>query len=249
MIQWARAGEVDGLRIDHVDGLRNPRGYLERLRSRFGPSPVVVEKILSANERLRSEWPVQGTTGYEFLNDLDGIFLDSAGYGRIEQAYFALAARRRGRSFREIARLSKLQLLRGSLAADVQRLGRLATVVLRRDPQLSSLGSLRIVEPIRQLIASLEVYRTYVDHGGFSDDDRRWIERAADDARLRVPVPELVDAIQRALLYNPHREQSPRERRDQLRFVTRFQQTTGAAMAKGVEDTAFYRFAAARVSQ
>jgi (1->4)-alpha-D-glucan 1-alpha-D-glucosylmutase len=242
VIQWARAGEIDGLRIDHVDGLRNPRGYLERLRSRFGPSPVVVEKILSGNERLRSEWPVQGTTGYEFLNDLDGIFLDSAGYGRIEQAYLALAAKRRGRSFREIVRLSKLQLLRGSLAADVQRLGRLATVVLRRDPQLSSLGSLRIVEPIRQLIASLEVYRTYVDHGGFSDDDRRWIERAADDARLRVPVPELVDAIQRALLYNPHREQSPRERRDQLRFVTRFQQTTGAAMAKGVEDTAFYRF-------
>ena len=73
VIQWARAGEIDGLRIDHVDGLRNPRGYLERLRSRFGPSPVVVEKILSANERLRSEWPVQGTTGYEFLNDLDGM--------------------------------------------------------------------------------------------------------------------------------------------------------------------------------
>jgi (1->4)-alpha-D-glucan 1-alpha-D-glucosylmutase len=242
VLEWIRAGEVDGLRIDHVDGLRMPRGYLERLRSRLGSCPVVVEKILSADERLRPEWPVQGTTGYEFLNDLDAIFLDPAGYARIEQAYLTLAGDRRGRSFREIARLSKLQSLRGSLAADVQRLGRLATVVLRRDPLLTGAGSLRVVDPIRQLIASLEVYRTYVDHHSFTDDDRRWIDRAAADARPRVPTPELVDAVQRALLYDPTQEETPNHRREHLRFVTRFQQTSGAAMAKGVEDTAFYRF-------
>jgi (1->4)-alpha-D-glucan 1-alpha-D-glucosylmutase len=242
VLDWIRAGEVDGLRIDHVDGLRMPRGYLERLRSRVGSCPVVVEKILAADEQLRPEWPVQGTTGYEFLNDLDAIFLDPVGYTRIEQAYFALTAGRRSRSFRELARLSKLQVLRGSLAADVHRLGRLATVVLRRDQRLTGLGSLRLVEPIRQLIASLEVYRTYVDHHSFTDDDRRWVDRAAADARPRVPTPELVDAIQRALLYDPTQEQTPSHRREHLRFVTRFQQTTGAAMAKGVEDTAFYRF-------
>ena len=242
VLEWIRAGELDGLRIDHVDGLRMPRKYLDRLRARLGTRPVVVEKILSGVERLRVEWAVQGTTGYEFLNDLDNIFLDSAGYARIEQAYLFLASDRRGRSFREIARLSKLQALRGSLAADIQRLGRLAAVVLRRDRGLTSFGSLRLVEPIRQLIASLEVYRTYVDHTGFNDEDRRWIERAAAAARSRVPAPELVNALQRALLYEPDPTDTPRERRARLRFVTRFQQTSGAAMAKGVEDTAFYRF-------
>jgi (1->4)-alpha-D-glucan 1-alpha-D-glucosylmutase len=242
VLEWARAGEIDGLRIDHVDGLRMPRGYLERLRARLGTCPVLVEKILSHGERLRREWPIHGTTGYEFLNDLDAILLHPEGYARIEEAYLALDTGRHGRSFREIARLSKLQLLRGSLAADVQRLGRLATPVLRRDPQVAGLASLRLVEPIRQLIASLAVYRTYVDHRGFTEEDRRRIDDAAADARPRVPAPELVDALRRALLYDPGREQTPLQRREHLRFVTRFQQTSGAAMAKGVEDTAFYRF-------
>ncbi len=242
VLQWLRAGDVDGLRIDHVDGLRMPRGYLERLRARLGPCPVLVEKILADGERLRPEWPVQGTTGYEFLNDLDAILLHPEGYDGIEQAYLALDTSRRGRPFREIARVSKLQLLRGSLAADVQRLGRLATVVLRRDPLVAGLAPLRLVEPIRQLIASLAVYRTYVDHRGFTDEDRRRIDDAAADARPRVSAPKLVDALRRALLYDPNREQTPLQRREHLRFVTRFQQTSGAAMAKGVEDTAFYRF-------
>ena len=242
VLGWIDAGELDGLRIDHVDGLRAPLQYLARLRARVGERPIVVEKILSPGERLRKEWPVQGTTGYEFLNDLEAVFIEPGGYDAIERGYRRIAGGSGAqRSFQEIAREAKMKILSESLAADVIRLGRLVRPVLHHDGVLRE-GKRALFDPIRALIASFPVYRTYVDERGASSEDREIIDRAAADARERAREPGLVDAIRRALLYEPLPDSRAAERTARLRFVTRFQQTSGPATAKGVEDTALYRF-------
>ena len=242
VLGWIRAGELDGLRIDHIDGLRAPLQYLKRLRARVGDRPIVVEKILSPGEHLRTEWPVQGTTGYEFLNDLEAVFIEPRGYEEIERGYRRIAGGTgAGRAFHEIAREAKVKILGESLAADVIRLGRLARAVFRHDRAMGE-GKRSLANPIRELIASFPVYRTYVDERGVSREDREIVDRAAADARRFAREPALVDAIRRILLYEPLPDSRTAERKARLRFVTRFQQTSGPATAKGIEDTALYRF-------
>jgi (1->4)-alpha-D-glucan 1-alpha-D-glucosylmutase len=190
-------GLVQGLRIDHPDGLADPRGYLERL-----PGPVWVEKILEPGESLR-EWPVEGTTGYEFANDVTALFVDPAG----EEPLTALHEELTGetRTFAEVAHEAKLELARTDFRREFAKLRELLD-----HPRLE------------QAAASLAVYRTYVEpwSGQVEDADRAALARLPDDLR-------------RILLL---------EERGHDEFVTRFQQTTGPVMAKGVEDTAFYRW-------
>jgi (1->4)-alpha-D-glucan 1-alpha-D-glucosylmutase len=196
-----REGLVDGLRVDHPDGLADPRGYLTRLRS-AGVERVWVEKILHPGERLR-EWPVCGTVGYEFLNDVCALFVDPAGDAELTRLWQKISGDRR--PFGEVAFQAKLEQASGTFRPEVERLRRIA------DPPGIEPG-----------LASLPVYRTYVDPvaGQVTDEDR--------DA-----VAELEPSLQRLLLLE---DAAPPE------FVTRFQQTTPAVMAKGVEDTAFYRY-------
>ena len=127
VLEWVADGSVGALRIDHVDGLRDPRAYLERLRRAVGAQlPLFVEKILSGEERLREAWPVQGTTGYDFLNHLEGALVEAAGARRIEAHYRALfPARLRPHDFSDEARQGKARMLRTTLDADLRRLWRL----------------------------------------------------------------------------------------------------------------------------
>ena len=191
-------GLVQGLRIDHPDGLADPRGYLERLPH----VPVWVEKILEPGERLR-DWPVEGTTGYEFANDVTALFVDPVGEEPLTAFYAELTGETR--SFAEVAGEAKLELAR----TDFQR-------------EFARLRSLLHHPRLEEAAASLPVYRTYVEpwSGRVEDADR--------DALAGVP-PEL----RRVLLL---------EERGDPEFVVRFQQATGPVMAKGVEDTAFYRW-------
>ena len=195
---------VDGLRIDHPDGLANPREYLERLRGR-GVDRVWVEKILEPGEPLR-DWPVEGTTGYEFANDVTALLVDPAGEEPLTTLYEELTGEHR--SFHEVAHEAKLEVARTTFARELDRLRALC------DHQ-------RLVEAA----ASLPVYRTYVEPatGRVGEEDRR--------ATVSLP-----DDLRRVLLLEG--ERSPRL--DE--FVVRWQQTTGAVTAKGVEDTAFYRW-------
>ena len=199
VLELVRDGCVEGLRIDHPDGLADPRGYLERLRAE-GVEHVWVEKILEPGEELR-DWPIEGTAGYEFLNDVVGLFVDP----RAEGAFTALAGERR--SFAEVAREAKLEQVRTEFQREVAWLRRLY------DP-----GDLE------RALASFHVYRIYVEPrtGRVEDADRREVERAGLSEELARVL----------LLEEPGHDE----------FVTRFQQTTGAVMAKGVEDTAFYRY-------
>ena len=232
-------GAIDGLRVDHVDGLLDPSGYLERLREeveRRAPAksddtfPVVVEKILSPGEKLRRSWPVQGTTGYEFLNDLEDIFLRPDGYAAIERGYRSLRRLTSG-DFTDVAHAGKVKILEGALRADVERLVRRLQPLANdqsREPRTLANG-------IVQFIAALPVYRTYVDGRALAPDpdDVAVLDRAVEVARARGDGSSpVVDLIRDTVL-----DASSDARLD---FVQRLQQTSGPATAKGVEDTALY---------
>jgi (1->4)-alpha-D-glucan 1-alpha-D-glucosylmutase len=198
------AGYVDGLRIDHPDGLANPREYLERLRE-SGVLRVWVEKILEPGEPLR-EWPVEGTTGYEFANDVTALFVDPAGEEPLTELYGELTGERR--AFAELAHEAKLEVARTTFAQEFERLRKLFPF-----------------DGLEEAAASLHVYRTYVEpaEGRVDDEDRQASEILPEELRRTV----LLEG----------------ERSPQLdEFVVRWQQTTGPVMAKGVEDTAFYRY-------
>ena len=207
VVELARDGLVDGLRIDHPDGLANPAQYLRRLRE-AGVERVWVEKILEPGEQLR-DWPVEGTTGYEFLNDSTALFVDPAA----EEAFTRLYAEVSGeeRSFEEVAAQAKLEQARTTFDPEVDWLA-------------ARLGDLAEDVDLAAAVASFHVYRTYVDpDAGLVDGlDREAVRAAGLPARLAAIL----------LL----------EERGYDAFVIRFQQTTPPVMAKGVEDTAFYRY-------
>jgi (1->4)-alpha-D-glucan 1-alpha-D-glucosylmutase len=201
VLELVRAGLVQGLRIDHVDGLADPAGYLERLRAEGVPR-VWVEKILEPGERLR-DWPVEGTTGYEFANDVTALFVDPAGEDPLTKLYAELTGD--DRTFAEVAHEAKLEQARTTFGPELARLRRL----------LDRPG-------LEEAAAALHVYRTYVEP---------WSGKVApEDRDVLAAVPEELRSV---LLL---------EERGHDEFVTRFQQTTGPVMAKGVEDTAFYRY-------
>jgi (1->4)-alpha-D-glucan 1-alpha-D-glucosylmutase len=204
ILELVGEGLVEGLRIDHPDGLANPREYLDRLRER-GAAHVWIEKILEPGEQLRA-WPIEGTTGYEFANDATALFVDPHAEQPMTELYAELTGERR--PFADVAHEAKLEVARTTFAAEFERLR-----VLNDDPLLE------------EAAAALHVYRTYVepDSGRVEDDDR------AASAVLH-------DELRRIVLLEG--ERSPRL--DE--FVVRWQQTTGPVMAKGVEDTAFYRY-------
>ena len=203
-LRLVREGVIDALRIDHPDGLADPAGYFQRLRD-GGALRVWIEKILEPSERLR-DWPVLGTVGYEFLNDVCALFVD----GAAEQAFTNLWVRVSGdqRDFDAVAFDAKLEQAQTTFAPEIERLAQ-------------GVGGSRAIE---LALASMPVYRTYVDPqtGAVADEDRAAIDRS------RMP-----GGIARRLLL---------EREAPAEFVTRFQQTSPPVVAKGVEDTAFYRY-------
>jgi (1->4)-alpha-D-glucan 1-alpha-D-glucosylmutase len=262
ILEWVGDGSLDGLRIDHVDGLFDPQGYLDRLRAevtkrRGDGFPIFVEKILSPGERLRSGWPVQGTTGYEVLNDLESVLIDAEGFETIEAGYRKLV-RSTGLpgSFEEVAMEGKLNVLRGALSPDVARLTRLLASIAATSARLVSsagrpardtagaIDTAALEEAIVELIACLPVYRTYIDgaDGVVPAADMAVLDRALARARARGNASsEALDLLADVL----SAESAPEDAGDRAarhRFVRQFQQASGPATAKGVEDTALYLY-------
>jgi (1->4)-alpha-D-glucan 1-alpha-D-glucosylmutase len=198
-----REGLVDGVRVDHPDGLADPAGYLRRLRDAGAPH-VWVEKILEPGEHLR-DWPVDGTVGYEFLNDVGALFVDPAGEAPLTALYQELTGERR--PFAEIAYEAQLEQ---------------ATTTFERE--LAWLRRLADLPGIPEALAALPVYRTYVEP---------WSGRVEEADREAVRAARAPAELERVLLL---------EDRGHDEFVTRFQQTSPPVMAKGVEDTALYRY-------
>jgi (1->4)-alpha-D-glucan 1-alpha-D-glucosylmutase len=251
VLGFVAEGLIDGLRIDHVDGLLEPRRYLERLRAavderrppRDGAArfPIVVEKILAPGETLPRDWPVDGTTGYEFMTTLEDVFVDPAGYAQLESRY---RSGRDSRGFHAVALESKRAVLRGSLNADVRRLApMLASLAKEAGWPVRSIAA--YAGAIVELVAALPVYRTYIDaeRPDAEGSDRAKLECAFAEVQAReLADAEAVAALERVLL-GAWRDAETTTARARLTFVLRLQQLSGPAAAKGVEDTALYVYA------
>ncbi len=246
------SGTATGVRVDHVDGMYDPAGYLqslaETLRAAAGhaedPFYTVVEKVLSPGESLPPLWPVQGTTGYDFLNLVNGLFVHPEGAERLRAEY----ARFIGYSqwFQDVLLTSKKFILLVSLSSELyvlaNRLDRISEQ--HRASRDFTLESLRFA--LREVFASFAVYRTYVrgTEGTLSVDDRAQVERAIEEAKRRNPAtPEsLFDFLRQVLLLERPDGIDDAQMRERVDFVLRAQQLTGPITAKGMEDTAFYRY-------
>jgi (1->4)-alpha-D-glucan 1-alpha-D-glucosylmutase len=234
LLGLAAEGLIDGLRVDHPDGLADPRGYLRRLETATSGGWVVAEKILSGEERLPADWPCAGTTGYDALAMIGGVFTDPAGGPPLTAAYTELTGG--PEAFSPVARAAKAESAAGGLAAEVARLARVAS--RSGDPVLEAAepAALRVVAA--ELVASMEVYRAYVVPGEPPPAASvAQLAAAGQRARERLParLHKTLDALA-ALVLQPAGPPAAAE------LAVRFQQTCGPVLAKGVEDTAFYRW-------
>jgi (1->4)-alpha-D-glucan 1-alpha-D-glucosylmutase len=243
-------GKVDGLRIDHPDGLYDPRQYFERLNrsiaaatnSEDGSHYVVIEKILTGPERLPSEWPVCGTTGYDFSNLVNGVFVDSAAAVSLDRIY---------RNFVDdeidldaLAYRCRKLIMRVGLASELNVLAsQLTRIALSRRRTCDfTLNGLR--DALTKVIASFPVYRTYISPCGVSDKDISYIRSAVATAKGRTQAADtsIFDFVAEVLLTSIAEGQNPAYRTAVTNFAMKFQQITSPVMAKGLEDTAFYRY-------
>lgn len=237
IVELAQEGRIQGVRVDHVDGLRDPAAYVERLRGALGPDAwILVEKILHHDERLR-DWPVEGTTGYESIDLIGGLFVDPSGEEKLSAAYGSYTGERR--DFRQIRQEAKDEVMRTLLTADVERVVALFAQVCERHRRHRDHTRADLRDVLRDIAAALAVYRTYAraETGTVDDEDRRWIDGAIGTARRRRPDidPELLRFVRSLLLLEIRGEVE-----DEM--VMRFQQLSAPVTAKGVEDTALYRY-------
>jgi (1->4)-alpha-D-glucan 1-alpha-D-glucosylmutase len=234
-------GKVTGLRIDHPDGLYDPKQYFERLQSAIrdlkSEIPIYAEKILAAHEPLRFHGLIHGTTGYDFLNMTNGLFIDAVNEQAFTQIYRDWTGDRT--PFPDIAYQKKRLVLETALASELHMLAHELDRLAQRDRRSRdfTLNSLR--QALREVIACFGVYRTYITDEGLVDADISEIESAIEEAiRVNPDIdPSVFYFIHHTLLFEFEREDLLAE---QVRFAGKFQQLTAPATAKGVEDTAFY---------
>ena len=235
VLKWLQCGRLDGVRVDHPDGLRNPAQYFRRLRAAAPGAWIVAEKILARGERIPESWAVAGTTGYDFLNLVGGLFIDPRGEAPMNEFYREFTGE--PVDFTAIAREKKSLILRELLGSDINRLTALFVQICEAHRDHRDYTRHEIHEAIREIVASFPVYRTYIEAGRgiVSDSDELYIGKAVDSAKSgRADLDErLFEFLRDVLLLRVRGEQ-------ESEFVMRFQQITAAAMAKGVEDTAFY---------
>jgi (1->4)-alpha-D-glucan 1-alpha-D-glucosylmutase len=243
-------GAVDGFRIDHVNGLYDPGDYLARVQRRARerrpdlpnadqPLYIVGEKILGADEEL-PPWPVAGTTGYDFLAQVNGLFVDGRNEAALSSVYERFARMRT--RFRDVAYWGKELVLRVSMASELNVLAHGINRFSERNRYCRDFTLNSLTHAVREIIACFPVYRTYVNaREPVSDRDRAYIEHAVRDATRRNPrTPPLVFDFVRNLLLKKADYIPDTERQEHLGLVGKFQQVTSPVTAKGIEDTALY---------
>ena len=235
-------GDVQGLRIDHVDGLFDPKAYCQQLQQQFdAPLYVLVEKILARYEAL-PPWPIAGSTGYDFINQVLAIFVDSGGETAMTRLYRRFANGMD--SFDDVLYACKKRIARVNLASEVNVLANEFHRLSMRNWRTRDFTSNGMLSALEEVIAAFPVYRTYVSREGASADDHRYIEWALAQAKKRWRVQDLsiFDFLRAVLSGRPADPQLHAEAKEALRVAMHFQQVTGPVMAKAAEDTAFYRY-------
>lgn len=247
ILNVVRQGKATGLRVDHVDGLHDPQAYLARLQAALGGSDteqfyVVVEKILGRGEQMPPRWQTAGTTGYDFLNVLNDVFVHPGGLAAMEETYAAFTGERR--PFAEICYARNKQVMWQLFPGEVHALGYHLSSLAAQDRQARDIPLSELMTSLVETTACLPVYRTYLQEGSAIDEqDRNYIKRTVELARCRAADNGInsaaFDFLLRVLLVEPP-AYAEDQQREWLRFVMRWQQFTGPVMAKGLEDTAFY---------
>ncbi|MBD0315655.1 MAG: malto-oligosyltrehalose synthase [Nitrospiraceae bacterium] len=253
LMKLIRDGMVTGVRVDHVDGLYDPGAYLRQLQD-LAKHPdggnlgerelfLVVEKILGKDEVLPDTWPVHGTTGYDFMNLVNGLFVQTANERVWTEIYSRFIDRET--SYSDLAYASKQLIMRASMASELNVLGHRLNMLSERDRRSRDFTLNSLTHAIREIIACFPVYRTYATEGPepVAERDRAYIHMAVARAKRRNPAltGQVFDFI-RSILLKQRDARTAQDREDQVRFVMKFQQITSPVTAKGIEDTAFYRY-------
>jgi (1->4)-alpha-D-glucan 1-alpha-D-glucosylmutase len=246
----AEEARIKGLRVDHIDGLYDPLEYLQRLQESLGGAKrrrqtpgfyVIVEKILGGDEELPEDWPACGSTGYDFLNAVNAVLVDAQGLKLLDTTYRRFTGARL--DLGDVVYESKKRVMQELFAAELRtlghHLGRLA-----HDDRGPALRAEELVQALVEVTARLPVYRTYVRGFEVSPRDRLYIEGALEDVRRRKPSvsASALDFVRQVLLLDLPATLPVQEHQGWLRFVMRWQQFTSSLMAKGLEDTALYRY-------
>ena len=245
LFDWLNSGKVTGLRIDHPDGLRDPKQYLQRLQKVQNPVYVVVEKILSGDEPLAGDWPVEGTTGYDFLNRVNGLFVDRANALAFDEIYRGFSGNTA--DFKDVAYRSKKTVLERAFASEHNALTRRLLGLASRTCSGRGFTFSQLHSALMETVAGFGVYRTYATEApdSISAQDRAAIQQAICEAQRRTGPriePAVFEFIERLLILELVQHLDEAGVKAAREFVMKFQQFTGPAMAKGLEDTAFYRF-------
>jgi (1->4)-alpha-D-glucan 1-alpha-D-glucosylmutase len=234
---WLREGVIDGLRIDHPDGLRDPEGYFWRLRDAQPTAWIVAEKILTGDEQLPATWPVDGTVGYEFISQVTRLLMHPDGETPLTDFYVELTGC--AADFASVVRDAKDLVLHDLLGSELNRLTALLLRICEQHRGFRDYTRHEVHQALRELLACFPAYRSYArpETGAVTDFDRQCVETAVEQAKTLRPDMDvvLVDFIRDILLLRIRGEA-------ESELACRFQQLSGSVMAKGVEDTAFYNF-------
>ena len=241
ILEFVEKGAFTGLRIDHIDGLYDPARYLERIREKAPDAYLVVEKILDPEEALPRFWPVQGTTGYDFLNRLNGIFCRQENSKFFTGLYAKFTGLKTG--FLDLKLEKKRLILEMHMAGDVDNLAHLLKAVSSKDRYAGDITLYGLKNALMEVMIAFPVYRTYINPDRFFEEDSAFIRDAVKRSKAEKPdLENELRFIERFLLLEYDEYLTAEERERWIHFVMRFQQFTGPLTAKGVEDTAFYVF-------
>ncbi|WP_017297797.1 malto-oligosyltrehalose synthase [Nodosilinea nodulosa] len=241
IIQMVKGGQFSGVRIDHIDGLYDPTRYLDRLRNQLGDTYIVVEKILEAEETLPAAWPIQGTSGYETLVQLNGIFCQQDNQDQFTRIYQQLTGETT--PYAELVNAKKRLIADTNLVGDINNLARFLKRVCQQYRYGRDLTLYGLRTAIEEVLIAFPIYCTYANKAGISQRDLAYVKEAIEVARRHIPqlVNEL-NLIEKFLSLNYEGSLPNEEKAQWLHFVMRLQQFTGPLMAKGLEDTLFYSY-------
>jgi (1->4)-alpha-D-glucan 1-alpha-D-glucosylmutase len=232
-------GLITGLRVDHIDGLYDPAQYLERLKQKAPDTYITVEKILELQEDLPVDWEIEGTSGYDFLNYVNGVFCQLSNKNLLESIYLNFSQMRT--SYEDLVTQKKQLIIEKNLAGDVGNLAQKLKSISAQTRAGSDFTTHGLLQALGEVLAVFPVYRTYIASDQVSDRNRGYIEAAIAQAAAANPLLNReLDYIQKLLIRQDEDFLTPEQQAERLRFVMKFQQLTGPLMAKGVEDTALY---------